>query len=147
MAIIADDARDRVEQMLLVTDRLIGLIAEETRRIDAREPPIDGAEAEEKNRLANIYRMELGRIRQDSTLIAAAPPELLAKLRRQTEALHASLGRHEIALNAVKVVAEGLVQAMAEEVVRQRGGGANYNARGATNAPSGPTPAVLDRNA
>lgn len=147
MAIIADGARDRVEQLLLVTDRLIGLIVEETRRIDAREPPMGGAEAEEKTRLANIYRMELGRIQEDRNLISTAPPELLAKLRKRTEDLNASLGRHEIALNAVKVVAEGLVHAMAEEVVRQRGGGANYNARGATNAPTGPTPAVIDRNA
>jgi len=147
MAIIADGARDRVEQLLLVTDRLTGLIVEETRRIDAREPPMDGAEAEEKTRLANIYRMELGRIQEDRNLISAAPSELLVKLRRQTEALNAALGRHELALNAVKVVAEGLVHAMAEEVVRQRGGGANYNARGGTNAPTGPAPAVLDRSA
>lgn len=147
MAILADDARDRVEQLLLVTDRLLALVVEETRRIEARQPPIDGAEAEEKNRLANVYRMELARIRQDQALIAAAPADLLSKLRRRTEALNDALARHEVALNAVKVVAEGLVHAMAEEVVRQRGGGANYDARGAKTAPTGPTPAVLDRSA
>lgn len=147
MAIIADDAGHRVEQLLLVTDRLIGLVTEETRRIDAREPPMEGAEAEEKTRLANVYRMELGRISQERALIAGAPPALLSKLRQRTETLHAALGKHEIALNAVKVVAEGLVQAMAEEVVRQRGGGASYDARGAKAAPTGPTPAVLDRSA
>lgn len=147
MAIIADDARDRVEQLLLVTDRLIGLVTEETRRIEAREPPIDGAEAEEKNRLANVYRMELARIRQERELITGAPAGLLTKLRQRTETLNAALGQHEIALNAVKVVAEGLVHAMAEEVVRQRGGGANYDARGAKAAPTGPAPAVLDRSA
>lgn len=146
MALIADDARDRAEQLLLVTDRLIGLAAEETRRIEARQPPVDGAEADEKNRLANAYRLELARIRQDTALIAAAPPELLQRLRKRTEALNSALARHELALNAVKMVAEGLVQAMAEEVVRQRGG-ANYDARGASSTSASPSAALVDRSA
>jgi hypothetical protein len=147
MALIADDARDRAEQLLLLTDRLTALAEEETRRIEAREPPMDGAEADEKNRLSNAYRLELARIKQDPALISAAPPDLLAKLKTQTIALHAVLDRHEIVLGAVKLVAEGLVQAMAAEVARQRGGARGYSAHGAMAAASGPSPAVLDRTA
>ncbi len=61
MALIADDAADRAEQLLLLTERLGHLIGEETRRIEAREPPLAGAEADEKSRLANAYRLELAR--------------------------------------------------------------------------------------
>jgi hypothetical protein len=147
MALIADDAQDRAEQLLAVTERLTVLISEETRRIDAREPPLEGAEADEKNRLANAYRLELARIKQDRSLIEGAPPAVLAKLKQSTLVLHEALGAHDIALNAVKAITEGLVQALAEEVVRQRGGGANYGANGAPAGPSGPSPAILDRNA
>ncbi|MEQ1810128.1 MAG: flagellar basal body protein [Terricaulis sp.] len=144
MALIADDAAHRVEQLLLMTERLAALAADDTRRIQDRQPL---PENEEKNRLANAYRLELARIKQDAALIQDAPPALLAELRRSTVALHETLAAHEVALNAVKVISEGLVHAMAEEVVRQRGSGANYSAKGALDMHGAPSPTVLDRNA
>lgn len=147
MALIADDAAHRVEQLLIMTERLAALAAEDTRRIEARQPLLDGAEGDEKSRLANAYRLELARIKQDHALIQAAPPALLDKLRRATAALHETLAAHEIALNAIKVISEGLVQAMAEEVVRQRGSGAGYSAQGALDTRTIPSPTVLDRSA
>ena len=147
MALIANDAKDRAEQLLLITERLMALIDAETQRIEARQPPLEGAEVEEKTRLANAYRLELARVKQDRSLIEGAPPALLAQLRQSTLALHEKLAAHELALDAVKLVAEGLVQAMAEEVVRQRGGDAHYGAKGELVAPNGLGPAVLDRSA
>jgi len=147
MALLADDARDRAEQLLLVTDRLAAIVAEETQRIEARQPPLEGPDADEKNRLANTYRLELARIKQDPALIQAAPPALLQRLKQRTLALHECLAKHELSLNAVKIISEGLVQAMAEEIVRQRNGASNYGSSGAPAAPAGPSPAVLDRNA
>ncbi|MEQ1820756.1 MAG: flagellar basal body protein [Terricaulis sp.] len=146
MALIADDAAHRVEQLLMMTERLAALAAEDTRRIEARVPLLE-AESDEKNRLANAYRLELARIKQDYALIQTAPPTLLDRLRQSTVALHKVLDAHELALNAVKVVSEGLVHAMAEEVVRQRGSGANYSAKGALDTHGGPSPTVLDRSA
>jgi len=147
MALLADDPRDRAEQLLVVSERLTALVTEETRRILARETPLEGAEAEEKNRLANAYRLELARIKQEPALIQDAPPALLTQLKHATVALNETLAEHELQLNAVKLVAEGLVHAMAEEVVRQRAGGTSYGAQGALEQPSGPIPAVLDRSA
>ncbi|MEZ5970181.1 MAG: hypothetical protein R3C31_00045 [Hyphomonadaceae bacterium] len=146
MALIADDAAHRVEQLLLMTERLAALAAEDTRRIQAREPLVEAA-TDEKNRLANAYRLELARIKQDSALIQAAPAALLDRLRLSTIALHKTLDAHELALNAVKVISEGLVHAMAEEVVRQRGSGANYSPSGALDTRVAPSPTVLDRSA
>jgi hypothetical protein len=147
MALLADDAKDRAEQLLLITERLTALVELETQRMEARQPPLDGVEAEEKTRLANAYRLELARVKQDRSLIEGAPPPLLAQLRQSTVILHEKLAAHETALNAVKIVSEGLVQAMAEEVVRQRGGDAHYGANGERVAPNGLGPAVLDRSA
>ena len=72
MALIADDYRDRAEQLLVITERLTALIAKETALIKARLPPRDGAEGDEKNRLANAYRLELARIKQEPALIEGA---------------------------------------------------------------------------
>jgi hypothetical protein len=147
MALIAEGAGDRAEQLSLLTDRLTALILEDTRRIEVREPLLGGAEAEEKNRLANAYRLELARIKQDPALINTAPGPLLAALKAKTARLQQSLERHELALGAVKLVAEGLVQALAEETVRQRGGQRGYGATGGVDASNAPCPAVLDRSA
>lgn len=147
MALIADDAADRADQLLLLTERLTGLIDEETRRIDAREPPSDWPGSDEKTRLVNAYRLELARINQDRSLLADAPPDLLARLKTETAKLHEALAAHEIALAAVKLVAEGLVQAMAEEISRQRGGAGAYGATGDMAASHGPSPVALDRTA
>ena len=147
MALVAEGAADRAEQLALLTERLSVLIAEETQRLDARLPPSEGAAAEERNRLSNAYRLELARVKQDPELIKHAPKPLLDRLKQRTEALHETLAQHEAALNAVKVVSEGLVHAMAEEVVRQRNGATNYGAKGALQAPASPRPAILDRSA
>jgi hypothetical protein len=147
MALIADTPTERAEQLLMMTERLTALAAEDTRRIEAREPLLDGAQADEKNRLANAYRLELSRIKQDQSLIQGAPHETLSRLRHSTVILHETLAAHELALNAVKMISEGLVHAMAEEVARQRGDGANYSAHGTVETRAGPNPTVLDRNA
>ncbi len=71
----------------------------------------------------------------------------MARLRGLTGKLHEALADHEIALGAVKIVAEGLVQAMAEEVARFRGGGQTYDAKGGLDAPTSPVAVALDRKA
>lgn len=147
MALIADDAGDRVEQLSLVTERLTAQIADETRRLRGREAPLAGPDADEKNRLVNTYRLELTRIKQDPSLIASAPSHLHARLRSATLALQEALAAHEIELGALRFVTEGLVQAMAEEVARQRSGSRSYGATGGVEAPTGPSPALIDRNA
>jgi acetyl-CoA acetyltransferase len=147
MALLADDAKDRAEQLVLVTERLAVLVAEDTRRIEARLAPLDGAEGDEKARLANTYRLELTRIKHDRSLVEGAPPGTLERLKVSTVALHETLAAHELALGAIKLVSEGLVHAMAEEVSRQRSGEANYAQNGGLAAPTAPAPTVIDRNA
>jgi hypothetical protein len=147
MALVADHPADRAAQLTLATERLTALIEAETAKMEARLPLSGGAEAEEKNRLANTYRLELARVKQDPELIRAAPAAALDILKQRTLILHEALARHEAALNAVKVVSEGLVQAMAEEVVRQRNNATNYSAKGALRTPSAARSAVMDRRA
>ena len=49
MALLADDAAHRVEQLILLSERLSALVAQEAERMEARLPLLEGAEAEEKN--------------------------------------------------------------------------------------------------
>ena len=131
MALVAEDAADRAQQLVLLTERLTALIAQETALIDAREPPLSGPIGEEKARLANLSRQEMTRIAETPGLIQGAPARTLDLLRAATTKFRAALADHERALRAVKEVSEGLVRAIAEEIARVKGGPRGYGATGA----------------
>ncbi len=147
MALIADNPADRAEQLILLTERLAELVLDETARIEARAPTAPAELVAEKERLANAYRLELARIRDDRSLIEPAPRALLDQLKTNTARLQRALADHDVALGAVKVVAEGLVHAMAEEIGRRRTQARTYGADGAHAASSSPQPVTLDKSA
>lgn len=142
MALLADDATDRAEQLLALTRRLAELVEAEGADLAAGRIPENG---DELRRLANAYRLEMARIRDDRTLIAGAPLSLRQTLQTETGALQQGLDRHLVALTAAREITEGLVRAVAEDVQRGRGP-ATYGAQGAV--PEGaPAPVALDQRA
>jgi hypothetical protein len=120
------DAALRVDQLILLTERLTELIALEAQAFEQRRPQDAARHLDETSRLANLYRHESARVRSDPSLVAAAPREQRLKLIRATEAFDAVLARQGRALEAAKTVSEGLVRAIAEEVASQRNEGAGY---------------------
>lgn len=123
---MTEAATKRVESLIQLTEALTALIATECRAFESRRPQDAARTLEETSRLANIYRHESARIRADRSLIAGAPVALRTQLIRVTEAFDAVLARHGRALEAAKTVTEGLVRAVANEVVSQRKTGAGY---------------------
>ncbi len=122
----AAEAQDRVEQLIAVTRRLTDLLAAETRAFEARRAHDAALNMEEVARLANIYRRESARVRQDPTLIVGASDAKRALLMQLTQSFEAVLARHGRALAAAKTITEGLVHAIAEEVASARSTGPGY---------------------
>lgn len=122
----AQDAADRVEQLTQLTERLTALISEECRAFEAREPHKAAANLEETSRLANLYRHESVRVRNNVALIQAAPLDKRMRLIRATEGFEAVLARHGRALVAAKTITEGIVRAVADEIADKRATGAGY---------------------
>jgi hypothetical protein len=127
MALMAADATDRVEQLIVLTDRLTQLIALEAQAFEARRPHEAAQYLDETQRLANLYRHESTRIRQEPAMVASAPADQRTRLLRATEAFDAVLARQARALEAAKTVTEGLVRAIAEDVASQRSAGLGYS--------------------
>lgn len=74
MAISATDATDRVEQLIVLTERLTGLIAHEALAFEERRPQDAALHIEETSKLANVYRHESGpRARANPNTVAGAP--------------------------------------------------------------------------
>jgi len=147
MALAANDAANRVDQLLALTERLTSLISEECRAFETHRPFDAAQNIDETSRLANLYRHESMRIRNDRTLIEGAPLTKRRELARATEAFDAVLARHGRALAAAKTITEGIVHAVADEIVNQRPTGAGYGPTAAAGAKTAATAVTLNRSA
>lgn len=147
MAIAATDAADRVDQLIILTERLTALIAEQAALFEQRRPNDAAAMHEEISRLANLYRHESARVRADTSMVAAAPVEARTRLVRATEGFDAVLARQGRALEAARTVTEGLVRAIAEEVATQRTQGSTYGAGGLQAQGASATAITLNKRA
>jgi len=120
MGPLAGDPTERVEQLIVLTERLTKFLKAELKAFEARRPQDAAANSAETQRLANVYRHESARIRADPSLIAGASPALHRRLMEATKLFDEVLARHGRALYAAKTITEGLVRAIAEEVAVQR---------------------------
>lgn len=128
-------ADSNVDQLILLTQKLTQALAADADAFEQRRPQEAAARMEETARLANLYRHESGRVKADRTFVAGASPDRRQRLQRATELFETTLQRHGRALHGAKVVTEGLVKAIAEEVARSRNTGAGYGPGARATAP------------
>ena len=147
MAIAANDAADRVDQLIILTERLTELITGQCQAFEERRPQDAAGLLEETSRLANLYRHESVRIRADTRLVEAAPLAARTRLIQATEAFDAVLARQGRAIDAARTVTEGLVKCIADEVAAQRTKAVSYGATGTQTARTMATAITLNRRA
>ncbi|MDB5441901.1 MAG: flbY [Phenylobacterium sp.] len=149
MALAAENAADRVDQLTILTERLTELVAAQALAFEQHRPQDAANHIEETSRLANLYRHESAKVRANPSLIAGASLVERTKLTRATEAFDAVLARQARSLEAAKIVTEGLVRAIAEEVAAQRHkGSAAYGPSGErTDKPSDGSAITLNKRA
>ena len=147
MAIAASDATDRVEQLIILTERLTELVTQQCQAFESRRPQDAAAMLEETARLANLYRHESTRVRGNPTMVESAPLASRTRLVRATEAFDAVLARQGRAIEAARTVTEGLVKAIADEVASQRTQGSTYGAAGVQAPGASATAITLNKRA
>jgi hypothetical protein len=133
----AVNAAARVRQLTDLTNRLTASLTEESRAFEARRPQDAAASLAGTQDLANAYRRESAQIKANPAAIAAAPAADRTALIRATEAFEAVLSRHARAVEAARIVSEGLVRTIAAEVAGQRGSPSAYGASGKATAGDG----------
>lgn len=147
MAIAANDAADRVDQLIILTERLTELISSQALAFEERRPQDAAGLLEETSRLANLYRHESARVRADPRMVEGAPLAARTRLMRATEAFDAVLARQGRAIEAARTVTEGLVKCIADEVAAQRSQAVVYGSTGTQNAGPVATAITLNRRA
>ena len=80
------DASERVEQLIGLTERLTELIGQECQAFEQRKPHEVALTLEETSKLANLYRHESLKLRNNVALVQAAPLAKRMRLMRATEA-------------------------------------------------------------
>jgi len=124
------NARARVRQLTDLTTRLTARLSEESKAFEARRPHDATATLAETQQLANVYRRESAQLKADPSALAAAPASDRILLVQATEAFEAVLSRHARAVEAARIISEGLVKTIAAEVAGQRGAPSAYGASG-----------------
>lgn len=128
------NATARVRQLTDLTTRLTARLSEESKAFENRRPQDAADTMAATQEMANAYRRESAQVKANPASIAAAPLSDRTALVRATEAFEAVLSRHGRAVEAARIVSEGLVQTIAAEVAGQRGSPSAYGASGKANA-------------
>ena len=131
------NAAARVRQLSDLTRRLTERLTAELAAFEARRPQDAMASLPQTQELANVYRRESAQVKANPTILSSAPAADRMTLMRETEAFEAILSRHARAVEAARVISEGLVRAIAAEVADQRGSPSAYGATGRASAGDG----------
>ena len=136
---------DRVEQLILLTERLTARLKAEFQAFEANRPHEVAPQIKETQRLADLYRREAAAARADPARIAGAPLARCKRLAEATKAFDATLKRHAAAVASARRITEGLVRTIAG-VVAERRKPAGYGPR-AFPAPSDARAIAVNRRA
>ena len=141
-----DAGQDQVEGLIALTEQLTRQIDGDAAAFEARRPLEVAARIDETVRLAALFRHETARVQGDRALLASLSGERRDRLVRASRDFERTLKRHGKALYAAKTVTEGIVRAIADEVVKSRAVGAAYGP-GARRPQGDPTAVTLNRRA
>ena len=130
-------ATAHARRLVALTERLTQRLEAETQAFSERRPQDVVAGLAETQDLASQYRRESAQLKAAPALMMAAPTGERAALIRATERFEAVLARHALAVEAARVISEGLVKAIAHEVSAARAMGAGYGASGRAAAGDG----------
>ena len=115
-----------LEAMVDVTERLTCLIEGQARAFERHRPQDAATTLTEVARLANLYRAGSAEVRASPGKLNEAPAALRARLLSATQAFETALERQGKALAASKVITEGVVKAIADEIAARRSIGQAY---------------------
>lgn len=123
-------ATAHARRLTSLTERLSDRLANETLAFAERRPGDVVASLPETQELTNQYRRESAQLRAAPGMISAAPEAERSALIKATQAFEAILAKHARAVEAARVISEGLVRTIAAEVTAARALGTGYGASG-----------------
>ena len=143
MPLAASTPTDRVEQLIILTERLTGLIERETNLLKERRPNEIADFQDERSKLSNLYAQEMELIKHNASLIEGAPTNLKQELKDLTGTFHSRLDEHKAYLTRIRSVTEGMVRAVADEISKKNKADAGYGKDGKVHTAERPAAASI----
>lgn len=123
-------ATAHARRLTSLTERLAERLESETRAFAERRPGDVVASLPQTQELTNQYRRESAQLRAAPGMMSAAPMTERTALIKATQRFEIILASHARAVEAARVISEGLVRTIAAEVAGARAMGAGYGASG-----------------
>lgn len=130
-------ATANARRLTALTERLTERLMVESRAFANRRPQDVLGGMAETQELANQYRRESAQVKANPALLAACPTTERMMLVKATERFNEVLASHSRAVEAARIISEGLVQTIAGEVAAARAMGTGYGATGRASAGDG----------
>ena len=111
---------DRVEHLIVLTERLTARLQAELEAFEGNRPHEVAPQIKETQRLADLYRRESAAARADPTRVTGAPLARRKRLAEATRAFETTLKRHGAAIESARRITDGLVRTIASVVVDRR---------------------------
>ncbi len=120
----------RIDGLIQITSRLITVLEREVELL--RKPPSTGLKAlqEEKSVLTAAYESQARSLAGHPELLQALQPVLRAELERVTSRFQSAVSVNEAALRAARETTQRVLQAIADELDKNRRDQAGYSATG-----------------
>ena len=120
----------RIDGLIQITSRLITVLEREVELL--RKPPSDGLKAlqDEKATLTAAYESQARSLAGHPELLQALQPVLRAELERVTSRFQSAVSVNEAALRAARETTQRVLQAIADELDKNRRDQAGYSATG-----------------
>jgi galactokinase len=129
------DATAKLERMLAMSERLSAAITADIAALESGRPRDMKTIQPETQKLSALYERELSGFSPSEA--AAVPAELRAKCASSAKRLNECLQRQQRLLKRMKIISEGMVRAVAEEMQRQQTVVRPYSAKPAARPRSG----------
>jgi Lon protease-like protein len=130
------DSAARMRDLIVVAGRLITLVTEETRLLEAYRTSDIGALQEEKARLSRVYVGLVRDLKRDPELLAAVEKAVREELSDVLKRFEAAAEANANALNMAREANERVMRAIVEAAAAQQTTVAGYSRTGALAAPS-----------
>ncbi len=122
--------QSQVNDLIRITSRLIALLDREVELLHATPSTRIEALQEEKSTLTAAYESQARSLSGHPELLEALQPVLRAELKRVTGRFQSAVSANEAALRAARETTQRVLQAIADELDKDRCNQAGYSAQG-----------------
>lgn len=130
------DSATRLRDLIVVAGRLITLVTEETRQLEAYQTNEFAALQDEKARLTRLYAGLVRDLKRDPELLAAADKAVREELSEVLERFSAAAQANASALEMARAANERVMRAIIEAASAQQNAVAGYSRAGTAATPT-----------